>query len=224
MAGYSFTAMHQFSCGSSQGPSDPHCLFACHIQPAWPFCCLSVHIYKYIYIYVSHPLSGCLTPYLVSCTEGGSGMMGERSKGETPTASHQLSIQTSPLSSGSTAPCFSLSSWLSGMTGEDHTPPGESISSLGFGVTHSWLTSGWRNCYVKSKQFLSGRWTACGSRSKARCGGVITAVETTFWHLSLMKTLKQSYSAQVLLRISEWGAWWEQSKRREGDCCDMTHL
>lgn len=47
MAGYSFTAMHQFSCDSSPDPPDPHCLFACHIQLAWPFFCLSIYIYPF---------------------------------------------------------------------------------------------------------------------------------------------------------------------------------
>lgn len=45
MVGYSFTAMHQFSCDSSPAPPDHLCLFACHIQTGWPFPCLSVYMY-----------------------------------------------------------------------------------------------------------------------------------------------------------------------------------
>lgn len=195
MAGYSFTAMHQFSCGSSQGPSDPHCLFACHIQPAWPFCSLSVHIYIFMF---PIPCPGALPHTWYHVPKEG---VAWREKGakvrilqratsfqsKHPPWAVEVLRRDSPSRPGSAA-------WLEKMT----LLLGNWSPRSG---SHSWLTSGWRNRYVKSKQFLSGLRTACGSRSKARCGGVITAVETTFWHLSPMNTLKQSYSAQVLLRL-----------------------
>lgn len=78
------------------------------------------------------------------------------------------------------APSFPLSSRLSGLPAEDDTFPGELISWLEPGVTHSWLVSGGRNRYIKSKQFLSRLRTACGARGEGPRAGVITAVETTF--------------------------------------------
>lgn len=80
MAGYSFTAMRQFSCDSSSGPPNPCCLFAWHIQAAWPFSCLSVYRCPL-------PPLGTPCPRRRCHVDGG---------GETPLTSQQPLIQTSP--------------------------------------------------------------------------------------------------------------------------------
>lgn len=120
MVAYSFTAMHQSSCDPSPAPpAPPHhlCLFACHIQAGWPFCCLSVH--------VSIPSLAPLTPYLLSSARGG-GIRGE-SKAETPP----------PPPPGIVRCVFFLAS-----SAEDGSSLSESISPLAPGVTHICWRSG----------------------------------------------------------------------------------
>lgn len=100
---------------------------------------------------------------------------GRGSSGEAPAGATALSSKHSSTRWWERRPVI-----LTGLPVEDDTFPGELISWLEPGVTHSWLVSGGRNRYIKSKQFLSRLRTACGARGKGLRGAAITAVETTF--------------------------------------------
>lgn len=181
MVGYSFTAMHQFSCDSSPAPPDHLCLFACHIQAAWPFSCLSV------YMYPSLPWV-LFIPYLLSSARGGS-RSEEREQGW-DSSSQPPAFNPSPHPPGIARCDFSrliCGRWQFSFR----------IDLPAHACCHARLVDiRGRNCYIKSKQFLE----ACArSRGKALDRGVITAVETTFWHAPPMNTLKQSHYTQAVL-------------------------
>lgn len=104
-------------------------------RPPLPVClphsaCLTFLPPKCIYIYpLPPPGAPCPIPGIMyrrrEWHEEGRGCEdGRESKGETPTASYQPLIQTSPSRGGSAGLWLSLSSWLTSLSEEDDTFPG----------------------------------------------------------------------------------------------------